>query len=181
MFITNKAFNHKRNFFFAKNNVLLFNITSPFFKRLDKQIKNVEISEVGSKIQLDSQNAPKFELKYGLNDILTNQVNEAANFKANFVIDSKTGKDIKVDFKFDKSNSDLVDAINIVANEGTKSTIVIKYDSDESVKAYHNGIVKATAGSNAVLDIIVVNFLNKKSTNFMAIENYLADDARINY
>ncbi|MBR2745004.1 MAG: SufD family Fe-S cluster assembly protein [Clostridia bacterium] len=144
------------------------------------EFNNVTISEFGSKIMLNEE-IEKFELKYGLNEFLTNQVNKSANFKANIVVDSKTNKDIKVDFKFDKKNRNLVDAINIVANDGTKSTIVIKYDSDEEVNAYHNGIIKTIAGKQATLNVIVVNFLNNKSTNFLAIDNCIEDDANINY
>lgn len=144
------------------------------------EFNNVIISEFGSKIMLN-QEIEKFELKYGLNEFLTNQVNKRANFKANIVVDSKTNKDIKVDFKFDKNNRNLVDAINIVANEGTKSTIVIKYNSDEEVNAYHNGIIKTIAGKQATVNIIVVNFLNNKSTNLLAIDNCIEDEANINY
>ena len=146
-----------------------------------KEFSDVSVSELGSKVVVDNNYNEKFELKYGLNDELTKQVNDEANYKANIVIDSKTNQDVKVDFKFDKNNNELVDAINIVANEGTKSTVVIKYDSDDKTEAYHNGIIKAVAKSQASLNVIVVNFLNNKSTNFMAIENSLEDDTKINY
>ncbi|MBR2705101.1 MAG: SufD family Fe-S cluster assembly protein [Clostridia bacterium] len=146
-----------------------------------KEFNNVSVSELGSKVVVDNNYNEKFELKYGLNDELTKQVNDDANYKANIVIDSKTNQDVKVDFKFDKNNNELVDAINIVANEGTKSTVVIKYDSDDKTEAYHNGIIKAVGKSQASLNVIVVNFLNNKSTNFMTIENSLEDDAKIYY
>ena len=145
-----------------------------------KEFNNVSVSELGSKVVVDNNYNEKFELKYGLNE-LTKQVNDDANYKANIVIDSKTNQDVKVDFKFDKNNNELVDAINIVANEGTKSTVVIKYDSDDKTEAYHNGIIKAVGKSQASLNVIVVNFLNNKSTNFMTIENSLEDDAKIYY
>lgn len=145
-----------------------------------KEFNSASISELNSKVIIDT-NLDKFELKYGLNEELTKQVNKNANYKANIIIDSKTNQDVKVDFKFDENNKELVDAINIVANEGTKSTVIIKYDSEDKITAYHNGIIKAVANSQATLNVIVVNFLNNKSTNFMAIENRLEDDAKINY
>ena len=152
---------------FNINNVKLEDIEIP--KNI-QAFKNVKVSELSSKIALNTD-FNNFELKYGLNDFLTEQVNNNANFKANIVIDSKTNKDVKIDFKFDEANKDLIDAINIVANEDTKSTIIVKYESDCNVQAYHNGIIKAVAKSNSVLNIIVVNFMNEVSNNFLSIEN----------
>ena len=162
---------------FNINNMKIENVLVP---ENFNEFKNVRISEISSKIILDS-NLKKLDLKYGLNDFLTNQVNENANFKKNILIGSKTNKDIEIEFKFDESNKDLVDAINIVANENTKSTIIIKYKSDEKVQAYHNGIIKTYAKKNSVVDVVLVNFMNKTSNNFLSIENNFEDGAKINY
>jgi len=162
---------------FNINNISIDNLEIPDALN---EFKNVSISEVGSKISFDS-NKEAFKLKYGINDILTNQVNKEANYGANIIVDSKTNQNVKLDFKFDKKNSELVNAINITANEGTKSTIVIKYSSDDDVKAYSNGIINATVKNRATLNVIYINFLNKNSTNFISIQNTIEDDAKINY
>ena len=162
-----------------------FNINNIKFENIDfpnriGDFKNVNISELGLKVN-NNQDVDKFNLKYGLNEILTNQVNEEANFKSNIIIDSKTNKDIKIDFKFDNENKYLVDAINIVANESTRSTIIIEYSSEENVEAYHNGIVKAIVNKDAILNVVVVNFMNEVSNNFLAIENEIEDNGKINF
>lgn len=162
-----------------------FNINNIKFENIDfpskiGEFKNANISELGLKVN-NYHDVEKFNLKYGLNEILTNQVNEEANFKSNIVIDSKTNKDIQIDFKFDNDNKYLVDAINIVANENTKSTVVIKYSSEVNVEAYHNGIIKAAVNKDAVLNIVVVNFMNEISNNFLAIENEIEDNGKINF
>ena len=162
---------------FNINNIRFDNIDIP--KKL-KAFQNVTISELGMKITVN-KDTPKMNLKYGLNDILTDQVNESANFKSNIVIDSKTNKDILVDFEFDCENDSLAEAISIVANEGTKSTVVIKYSSQKDLEAYHNGIIKALVKQDAVLNVIVVNFLSDASNHFLSIENEIADNGKINF
>ena len=68
-----------------------------------------------------------------------------------------------------------------MANENTKSTVVIKYSSEENVEAYHNGIIKAAVNKDAVLNVVVVNFMNEISNNFLAIENEIEDNGKINF
>ena len=67
-------------------------------------------------------------MTYGLGDILTNQVNEQSNQKIKLTIDSKANKEIEIDFKFDEENLQLIDNIEIIANEDTKATVILKYE-----------------------------------------------------
>ena len=87
----------------------------------------------------------------------------------------------EIDFNFDNDNSVLIDNIEIIANENTKSTIIIKYTSNQENGNYHNGIIKAKAEKNAELNIVLVNLMNTKSNNFLAIENDFEENAKINY
>lgn len=162
---------------FNINNIKLDNITIP---QSIKEFKNVNISECSSKIQIENT-INKIDLKYGLDAELLNQVNGSSNYRASINIDSKVNKDIVIEFNFDKSNPTLVEAIDIVANEGTKSTIVIKYNEDQDVEAYHNGVIRAIAKSNSNVNIIVVNMMHEKSNNFLSIENVIEDNAKVNF
>lgn len=162
---------------FNINNIKLDNISIP--SNLN-EFKNVNISEYSSKIQIKNE-INKLDLKYGLHAELLNQVNELSNYKASITIDSKVNKDLTIEFNFDESNRALVEAIDIVANEGTKSTIVIKYNENQDIIGYHNGIIKATAKSNSNINIIVVNIMNEKSNHFLSIENTIEDSANINF
>ena len=87
----------------------------------------------------------------------------------------------EIDFNFDNENSVLIDNIEIIANENTKATIIIKYTSNQENENYHNGIIKARAEKNAELNIVLVNLMNIKSNNFLAIENDFGENAKINY
>ena len=162
---------------FKINNINIEDMVIP--EKLE-EFKNVTISEMGSKITISSD-IDKAELKYGLGELFTNQVNEAANYKAGIVINSKTHKEVQIDFKLDKSNPNLVENIEITANEGTKSTIILKYETAEDVKAYHNAAIRAKANKNAVLNVIIVNFMNELSNNLIAIQNEFEENSKINY
>ena len=62
-----------------------------------------------------------------------------------------------------------------------KSTVIIKYTSKQENESYHNGIIKAKAEKNSELNIVLVNLMNTKSNNFLAIENEFEENAKINY
>lgn len=159
------------------NNIVIENLKIP--TKMEK-FNNYKISKLGSKIDIN-ENVSKAEPKYGLEDSLTNQVNEKANYKANIVVNSKTNKEVIIEFKLDKLNSNLVENIEITANEETKSTIILKYETLEDVNAYHNAVIRTKAKKNAILNIVIVNFMNELSNNFIAIQNEFEEDSKINY
>ena len=159
------------------NNIVIENFSMP--NKLEK-FYNFKVSKLGSKITID-ENVSKANLKYGLEADLTKQVIEFANFKANITIDSKTHKEAEIDFDIDKTNPNLIGNIEILANEGTKSTIILKFETEKDVKAFHNSIIRAIAKKNAVLNIVIVNFINELSNNFLAIQNEIEENAKVNY
>lgn len=162
---------------FRINNITIEDFELP--ERLE-EFKNVTISELGSKIKISS-NVNKAELKYGLNDLLKNQADKNANYKVNIVVDCKTQKEVEIGFEIDNVNPNLVENIEITANEDTNSTVILKYDTVDDVKAFHNGLIRAKAKKNATLNIVIVNVMNELSNNFIAIQNEFEDAAKINY
>ena len=163
---------------FRINNIKLENIEVP---EVIPTFENVTIIGDTSKIDIDSNT--DINLVYGLSEELTNQVKTQANQKIKLNINSNQNKksESEIDFNFDNENSVLIDNIEIIANENTKSTIIIKYTSNQENESYHNGIIKAKAEKNAELNIVLVNLMNTKSNNFLAIENDFEENAKINY
>lgn len=159
---------------FKINNITIEDLELP--EKLE-EFKNVTVSEMGSKITISSD-VNKAELKYGLGEEFATQAN---NYKANIVVDSKTHKEVQIDFKIDKTNPYLAENIEITANENTNSTIILKYETLEDVHAYHNAVIQAKVKKKAVLNIVIVNLLNELSNNFMAIQNEFEEDSKINY
>ena len=168
---------------FRINNIKLENIEVP---EVIPSFENVTIIGDTSKINIE-QNADNTNtnLVYGLSEELTNQVKHGANQKIKLNINNTQNKkektEAEIDFKFDDENSVLIDNIEITANENTKSTIIIKYTSNQENESYHNGIIKAKAKKNSELNIVLVNLMNTKSNNFLAIENDFEENAKINY
>ena len=163
---------------FRINNIKLENIEVP---EVIPSFENVTIIGDTSKIDINSDTDTN--LVYGLSEELTEQVKREANQKIKLNINSNQNEraEAEIDFNFDNENSVLIDNIEIIANENTKSTIIIKYTSNQENGNYHNGIIKAKAEKNAELNIVLVNLMNIKSNNFLAIENDFGENAKINY
>ena len=168
---------------FRINNMKLENIEVP---EVITSFENVTIIGDTSKINIE-QNADNTntDLVYGLSEELTNQAKHGANQKIKLNINNTQNKkektEAEIDFKFDDENTALIDNIEITANENTKSTVIIKYISNQENESYHNGIIKSKAEKNAELNIVLVNLMNIKSNNFLAIENDFGENAKINY
>lgn len=181
---------------FRINNIKLENIEVP---EVIPSFENVTIIGDTSKMHIE-QNADNTntDLVYGLSEELTNQVKHGANQKIILNINSNQNEEVmpklcecsdireekieaEIDFNFDNENDVLIDNIEIIANENTKSTIIIKYTSNQENGNYHNGIIKAKTEKNAELNIVLVNLMNTKSNNFLAIENDFEENAKINY
>lgn len=162
---------------FNINNIKLENIEIP---EKFGNFKNVQITGENSKIKIDNK-CSDIKLNYGLSDFFTNQVKENANQKICLNIDSKTEKEVRIYFDFDENNLTLIEDIEIVAGEDAKATVVVKYQSDHDLACFHNGILRVNARKGAKVNVVFVNLMNIVSNHFMAIENTLAENAKVNY
>ena len=162
---------------FKINNIKLENV---LFPNEVEEFRNINISKVHSNVNIDSK-TKKVKLAYGLSEILLEQINNNSNANINIEINSKTNNESKIEFKLDKSNLALIDNIQITANEKTKSTFIIKYEAEKNIEGYHNGLIKVNAKKEAEINVIVVNLLNEISNNFLAIENLIEDNAKVNF
>ena len=120
----------------------------------------------------------KICLTYGLGDELTSLVREKSNSRVNININSKTNKEVCMSYSLDENNV-LIEDIEITANEGTKETVIIKYESNNF--AFHDGIIRINAKKNSYLNIIVVNLLDKSSNNFLSIQNNMEENSNVKF
>lgn len=158
---------------FNINNIKLENID---IRRKLKPFQSAEVFLESSK-DVALREIYDIALEYGICDLLTEQ---ASNYELTVNINSKMKNTVMIDFKFDKENDYLVDKIFIDAKPDTKSNVIIKYTSKDDLEYFHNGDIKLRAGENSEVNIIFVNLLNTKSNNFIAIENEILDDAKVN-
>ncbi|MBO4293530.1 MAG: SufD family Fe-S cluster assembly protein [Clostridia bacterium] len=161
-------------------NINDININETEIENESNVFENVEIIGDSSKIQISNNKTP-INLKYGLGEELTNQVKNNSNQEFQIVVDSKTNKETIFNFDFNKTNSSLIENIDILANEGTSATFVFKYESLKDVEAYHNGIIKLNAKENSNINIIIINLLSDNSKNLLAIENTIEKNANVTY
>lgn len=162
---------------FNINNIKLENIEIPETLGV---FNNLTIKSETSKNEI-SNNTNPIDLTYGLGEELTKQVEKQANQKLKVKIDSKTNQDTQIGFTFDKENTQLVEDIEIEANENTKSTVIIKYESEKDVEAFHNGVIRLQAKKDAKINVVIVNFMNITSNNFISIESVIEENAKVNY
>lgn len=157
---------------FNINNIKLENIVLPE--------KIASFNNVTIKAKKSTANIENEELVYGLGDVLTKQVQEKANQKIKLVMNNEE-KEAEIIFKFDENNLNLIDKIQIIAEENISSTVTIKYNSAKDIKCEHNGIINVLAKKNSKIHVIIVNFMNEVSNNFIAIQNTLEENSNIKY
>jgi Fe-S cluster assembly scaffold protein SufB len=188
---------------FNSNNITLKDIEMP---ENIEDFTNIEIDIDTSKIS-QSQDIENGKLKYGLGEVLENQVLEKANKNIKLNINGKSNKESIIKFNFDSRDINLIENLQIVAEEGSTANIFIKYSSVENQACqnsscenimcpkvanenentnveqsyYHNGIIKVIAKSNSHIKVTVVNLLDEKAQNFLSIDNTLEENAKLDF
>ena len=160
---------------FNINNIKLKNVNIP---QNISEFNNLKIDNEFN-IEINSE-VSDYKLTYGLGNVLINQVKEVSNKKLKVILNGINNK-LNLNFKFDKDNLNLVEDIEIVANKGSRANIIIKYESEENIEAYHNGVIKIIAEENSNINITFINLLNTKSNNFISIENVIQENAKVNF
>lgn len=162
---------------FGINNIKLENVTIP---GKINEYQNLKIQNENTNI-LITENVGDFDITYGVGKDLVEQVKNNSNKKLKIEINGKNEEPVILDFKLDENNKELVENIFIVANEGSKADITIKFSQDTKLECYHNGILNIMAKENANININLVNLLGDITNNFYTIENNIDDNANVKY
>ena len=135
-----------------------------------------------------------FNIKYGTG--LVDQIKEQANQKIRINVNSRTDKEIRIEYGFDESNLKLVDYIEINGEENTTSNIYIVYrnrlckDNCDDIskrcsgvncapyKAFHNGLIKINTKPNSKMIVNIINLMSKESTNILSIDNRIEESSK---
>lgn len=162
---------------FNINNIKIEDVEIP---EVIGEFNNIDIIRESENIEISSE-IKNITLTYGLGDFLTELVNNKSNCMLKINIEDNKDSKNYIDFKFDDENKDLFENIEIESKENSKSTIIIKYETENEEKYLHNGIIKVIAKENSKLNVIIVNLMNMNSNNFIAIENTIEANAKVNY
>lgn len=158
---------------FNANNITIKDVIIP---EQIKEFNNISIKNNNIKIE---ENLSNINLSYGIGERLIEQIRKKSNKKIK--IDVKENITEQIEFKFDKNNSELVENIEIIANENSTSTIILKYEAEEDIEAWHNGLIRIFAKSNSKIKVIFINLMNTKSHSFISIENNIEENANVDY
>ena len=188
---------------FNCNNIVLKDLKIP---ENYKAFNNIEIDIDNSKIDLEEEISSS-KLTYGLGDLLEEQAMKSPNKKIKLNIKGKSNKESIISFNFNEENKNLIDNIEIIAEENSKANIFIKNSFSNSTACknancenimceksknddklnnsyenyYHNGIIRLFAKANSSIKLTVVNLLNEVSQNFLSIENNLQENANLDF
>lgn len=163
------------------------------------EFHNLKIEQETEKDEIIKDYEPEnFEIKFGAG--LENQVKEKANQKIRINVNSKTDKEIRLEFDFDEDNLKLVDYIEIIAEENTTSNIYVIYRnklcnevenhcSDMNQRcsgvncapyeAFHNGLIRIIAKNNSKAIVNIINLMNKESSNILSIDSKIENYAKL--
>ena len=162
---------------FNINNIKLKDVKIP---RKVENFKNLEIINESNKDIIEAIKSD-VNLTYGLSESLLEEIKESCNSSYRININSKTERKIQLNFNLDDKNLNLIDNIEIIANEDIKQTVILKYGTDGNINGYHNGVLNVKAKRGARLNVIILNLMNSNTNHFMAIQNILENDAKVNY
>ncbi len=162
---------------FNINNIKVEDVKIP---EVIEEFNNVNIIKESNNIEITS-NVSDCNLTYGIENSLTDIVNEKSNCKFKIIVDDKKENENRIEFTFDDENKALFENVEIVVEENCKTTVILKYESENNDKYFHNGIIRLFAKENSKVNIIIINLLNIESNNFIAIENELQKNAKVNY
>ena len=144
------------------------------------KFENLNINYDNSKVKVEEK-VDDYNITYGVSESLTKSVQKSANNEIKIVIEKNLDEAIFVDFNFDKENINLISNIEIVANKDTKATVILRYECKDELKCFHNQILKVFANENSNIDIVIINFMNLNSNNFVTIDNEIYENAKVNY
>ena len=146
------------------------------FKKFEnlKIFKDTEKDEVITDFKFND-----FDIKYGTG--LIDQIKNSSNQNIRVNVNSKTNKDIKLEFDFDEKSLELVENIEINIEPETTSNIYIIYRQRTSGKAFHNGLIRVLSKSNSKSIITIVNLMNPESSNVLSIDGKLEDGSKLKY
>ncbi|MDP4145660.1 MAG: Fe-S cluster assembly protein SufD [Bacillota bacterium] len=120
---------------------------------------------------------------YGVNDTLVQLAEENYNSGVIAIIprNLKLKEAIRLEFNMDEDNPVVVDNNVIIAEEGSKVTLVIDYNGREENNVFHNGITKIIAKENSEVTIIKVQRLNNTAYHFDSNMAYVGRNAKVNW
>lgn len=126
--------------------------------------------------------APQIKVVEGHIDPSVGQLMDAeknSGYYIHLAQDQIVDESIVICYQLDQANASVLDDILIVAESGSKATIVIQYSSLDDEPTLHIGTMRIVAKEGAQLRIIKTQMLNKKSTHVDYVVAEVADESEL--
>ena len=162
---------------FNINNIEISDIQIP---ESIEEFNNIDIIKESEDISINNE-VKQINLKYGLNEEINKLVNEKSNCKLKIEIKDKKDNKNHINFKFDDDDKCLFENVEIVAKENSKSTVILKYETENNYNYIHNGIIKVFAEKDSKIKVIIINLMNNNSNNLLSIENTLDSNSNVEF
>lgn len=117
--------------------------------------------------------------KYGLNSDLNKNIFSLSNSKLKIDVNSKKTDDMVIDFKLSKDEDYLKNLTEVCLSENSKLNLVIKFESIDGAKESLTSYIKFNLKKNAYLNVVIINLLNDKSLNLLALDSSLYENANL--
>jgi FeS assembly protein SufD len=88
---------------------------------------------------------------------------------------------IRLGFILDSENPTVVDQNIIIAEKGSKVTVVIDYSTGDVNEAFHNGLTKVFAKENSEITVVKVQRMNDSSIHFDSNVAFVGREAKVNW
>ncbi|MBC2581643.1 Fe-S cluster assembly protein SufD [Clostridium sp. DJ247] len=88
---------------------------------------------------------------------------------------------IKLNFVMNDKNPVVIDHNIVIAEKGSKVTLVIDYSTDNIDKALHNGVTKVFAMDNSNVTVVKIQRMNDKSQHFDSNVAFVERGAKVNW
>jgi FeS assembly protein SufD len=123
------------------------------------------------------------QVNYGISDNLLKLAK--SEFNTGVFVRGRKGEvseePIVINFESDKENDFIVDNNVILAEEGSKFTLLMNYKSADEAKAFHNGLTRIYVAKGAEVTLIKVQLFNESSDSFDSNLAVVEEEAKVNY
>ncbi|HLR21286.1 MAG TPA: Fe-S cluster assembly protein SufD [Tissierellaceae bacterium] len=151
---------------------------------LDKQLPTgVELNRITDKEKKSFTDYLNKDNIHGVGKAFVSFVDKSYNSGISLYLpeDSKIDEPIRLDFKMNKENPNLIDQNIIVAESNSEVTLIFDYSTEDNIKAFHNGITRVYAKENSVINIVKVQRLNDISNSFDSNVAFVEGHGEVNW
>lgn len=172
--INNTPVRTSRNY--NANNIKIENFSFP---KTFKKFEDISIIIPNEKNVLENDFDIDKNITYGLGEEFNNLIENSLNYKLKITINNKRNNNTYLTFNLSK-NKNLVSYIEINTVKGARGTIFIRFEGEDD-KYFVYSRIKANIEEKSNIKVVVLNFLNDKSSFFSEYDSNVKESAKFDF